>query len=325
MHTTSRTRSLLAAAALATIATTAGCAADTGDSAGSGDALSSPEASREAPRAADDGAAADRAESGSGGGMSEQADGGAVRDAAAPGPGLAVEPALIATGTVSLEAEDVGAARFDVRRIVDEGGGAVTEQETTTDEGEVSSARLVLRVPSERFEETTAALEDVATLTSSTSAAQDVTAEVVDVEARIRAQRKSVERVEALLARAETIQEVVSVESQLASRQAELDSLVARQNKLADQTSLSTITVYIEQVREDEQAEDEDKDGFLGGLADGWDAFVGGVGGALLVVGFLLPWALALALVGVPLWLVLRRRRRAGVAPAPAADVTPSA
>jgi hypothetical protein len=225
-------------------------------------------------------------------------------------------PAVISTGTVSLEAEDVGKARFDIRRIVDGLRGTITEQETTTgDEGEVTMARLVLRIPSASFAEAQAALEEVATLTGSTSGAEDVSGEVIDIEARVRAQRKSVDRIEALLAQADSLQQLVSIESQLANRQAELDSLVARQKWLADQTSLSTLTVYVEQPGEESKEKSEEDGGFLGGLRDGWDSFVDGGGAVLSVLGFLLPWLGLLLLLGVPVWFAVRRRDRRSVTP----------
>lgn len=223
---------------------------------------------------------------------------------------IAPQPAVISTGTVSLEAEDVGAARLGVRKVVDEHRGTVSQQETTTGKkGELATARLVLRVPSERFDDVVAALEGVATPTGTTTHGEDVGAEVVDVDARIRAQRKSVERIEALLARAESIEQIVAVESQLARRQGDLDALESRQRWLADQTSLATLTVYIQQPTERDRPDDEPA-GFLGGLERGWDAFVDGLGGVLVAVGFLVPWLALAALVAAAARLVLRRRAR---------------
>ncbi len=224
----------------------------------------------------------------------------------------AEQPAVVATGTVSLEAEDVARARLAVRKVVDTHQGTIGEQETTTgDKGALSTARLVLRVPSDQFDDVVAALEEVATPTGTTTNSEDVSAEVVDVAARIRAQRKSVGRIETLLARAESIEQIVAIESQLASRQADLDALESRQRWLADQTAMSTVTVYIEQpVVHHERTKDEEADGFLGGLTRGWDALAEGAGAVLVVVGFLVPWLVLIALLAVPARLLLRRRTR---------------
>ncbi|KRA31268.1 MULTISPECIES: DUF4349 domain-containing protein [unclassified Nocardioides] len=309
MTKTPRTRFLLAIAAVAAIAATAGCA-------GSGDgdsAMSDTKASRDDAGAVAEAPAAPDAPDGS----RADAD---LQDAAATAPdaeaGKQLEiagPSVISTGTVSLEAKDVGDARTEVRKVIDKYQGTLAEQETTTGEkGEVTSARLVFRVPSARFADATLDLEGIATLTSSTSSGQDVSTEVVDVEARIRAQRKSVSRIEALLARAESLEQIVTIESQLSSRQAELDALLARQTYLADQTSQSTINVYVQQPDdESDEPEEDTADGFIGGLSDGWDSFVTGFGAVLTVVGFAIPWLLLLALVGIPARILIKRRTRA--------------
>jgi hypothetical protein len=229
-------------------------------------------------------------------------------------------PAVISTGTVSLTSPDAAKARLEVQQVVDRFRGTVAEEETVTDDGgEVEMARLVLRVPSDSFDEAMQALEGIGDLQSTTSGSEDVTTQVIDNEARIRAQTKSLERVEALLARAEDLQEIVAIETQLTRRQAELDSLKAQQAWLTDQTSLATISVHIEKAPGDDEG--DEAGGFLGGLADGWRGLVAVLSGAATAFGFLLPFAGALLLVGVPLWLLLRSLRGRGTAaPAEPAD-----
>ncbi|MCX6400852.1 MAG: DUF4349 domain-containing protein [Propionibacteriales bacterium] len=302
---TPRARFLLALAAVATVAATAGCSGSGSDSDSTGGATTSDESLVEP--------AGDSKAVGADPGM---VDDGALDAAGSlpesePDKQLEIEgAAVISTGTVSLEAKDVGDARIEVRKIIDKYRGTLAEQETSTgDKGEVTSARLVVRVPSDRFADAMLDLEGIATLVNSDSSGQDVSTEVVDVEARVRAQRKSVSRIEALLARAESLEQIVTIESQLSSRQAELDALLARQTYLADQTSQSTISVYIEQPHGDvDDEEEETADGFLGGLQDGWDSFVSGFGAVLTVVGFSLPWLALLLLIGIPARVLLKRR-----------------
>lgn len=319
MKTTS-SRLALALAGAATLVALAGCSGGEASDAGSG--RNEDSAKGYAAPAAESPAPPDALSDLSAQDASGQSD---AKAAARKEPDAA-QPAVISTGTVSLEDEDVARARLEVRKIVDRFRGTVSEQETVTGEkGEVASARLVLRVPADRFDEVVAALEDVATLTDSSTSSEDVSGEVVDVEARIRAQRKSVERIETLLARAETIEQVVAVETQLARRQADLDALVSRQKWLADQTGMSTVSVYLQQPPKKDDGRDDDKDGFLGGLQRGWDSFVDGLGGAALVLGFALPWLIVLALLGAPLAWLLRRRaaRRPAASPTPPAPATP--
>lgn len=228
--------------------------------------------------------------------------------------------AVISTGTVSLRAEDVGAARFDVQKVIDEQGGQIGEEDTETDRsGEVRRSRLVVRVPVERFDDTMAALSAVAELSRATRASEDVTTQVIDTEARLRAQAASLRRVEALLAEASTLKDVVSIEAQLTRRQADLESLRSQHAWLKDQTSLSTITVHLERTGA-AQEDDPEEAGFLAGLSAGWGALLAVATGAATALGATLPFAVVLLVLGLPAWLLLRRRRAPGEPDTTAAD-----
>ena len=238
------------------------------------------------------------------------------------------QASIISTGTVSLRADDVGDARFEVQKVVDRVGGQVTDSETRTDDdGAVRTARLVLRVPSAEFTETMDALEKVADLEASSTTSEDVTTQVVDTNVRIRVQRQSIARIEQLLDRAGSIRDIVAVERQLTDREARLNSLLRQQAYLADQTSMSTITVHLQRHPVDEP-EEEGEDGFLAGLSAGWDALGTVAVGLATVAGALLPFLGVALVLGVPGWLLVRRavRRRRTEAPAePAGPAGPSA
>jgi hypothetical protein len=236
---------------------------------------------------------------------------GVADPASAPSAPAPVERRLIRKGNVSLASDDVAKAAFDVQRIADEHGGEVAEQKTTTDdEGEVSSARLVLRVPAAGFTAAFGELEDVADLRSSSSSAEDVTTQVIDTQVRIRAQRRSLRRVEVLLDRAQTIRDIVAIEAELTRRQAELESLEGRLAYLQDQTAMSTITVAIERVVDEQREEADEDDGFLAGLSAGWTALGTFATGLATVAGAVLPFVVVLGLLGVPVLALLRRGRR---------------
>ncbi len=162
-------------------------------------------------------------------------------------------------------------------------------------------SRLVLRIPASDFAETVGELEKVAELASSNKSSEDVSFDVIDTRARIRAQEQSLRRVELLLERAESIRDVVSIESELTRRQAELEALKSKQAYLSDQTTYATITVYVEQKAEREKPAkpDTDESGFLAGLDGGWTALAAFATVLATIVGALLPWLVVLAILGV--------------------------
>jgi hypothetical protein len=314
--TRSRTAGLLTsfATALTMTALLAACSADDGGS----DAVSGGVSGETSSDTSSDSSGSSSGSSGAGGSSANSPD--ASPDAssdASSGQDTPTAPELqrsvISSGTVSLAGEDVRATRQDVQRVVDALGGEITDETTETDsDGDTSYVRMVVRVPSQKFGETMSALEQVGVLRSSDRRSEDVTTQVIDNGARVRAQEASLRRVELLLADARDLKDVIWIESQLTGRQAELDSLKSQQSWLADQTSLSTITVDISthQVVEDEP-EEERPTGFLAGLDGGSKAMGTLFTIVTTMVGALLPFAAVGLVLGLPVWLVVRRRRTA--------------
>ncbi len=242
---------------------------------------------------------------------------------AAPRPGSDIRrAAVISIGTVSLSAKDVADARFDVQKVTDRFRGQITDEDTRTDDdGEIHTSRMVLRIPSEDFQRAMDELEQVASLENSTITSEDVTTQVINNRVRIRAQKASIARIQALLARAQNIGDIIRIEGQLSRRQANLTSLERQQAYLSDQTSMSTITVHLERTPEKAppKKESEDQAGFVAGLDAGWDTLRTLGIGLATASGALLPFLVVGLVLGLPFWLLvlpaLRRRHPADAAP----------
>ncbi len=315
---TSRTLTAVSSTVLLT-ALLAGCAGIESDDGAAGDTAPGPAAedvyATEAPADMEHADAIDA-------GLSESGARDEAAEAESPDDGQ--EPALIKTGTISLVADDVGDARLDARKIVDQFGGTIDEEETQADDdGGVTDARIVLRVPSEDFEEVVERLEGIATLESSTSSSTDVRDRVIRTNVQIDVQEAAIDRIQALLDRAVNLGNVIRIESELTDRIAKLQTLKRTAAYLADQTSMSTIHLYLEKSDPDEKPKPEEKDkaGFVAGLDRGWDAFTTAAVWVAGAVGTLLPFAGLVLVIGVPVWLLARRRRTTSPLAAPAAPV----
>ena len=311
------TVALLAAAVLLT-----GCGGSDEETAASGGSTAEPASGNEV---AEPGVSADAAQA---------AEAAATGGAGSTG-GVVLNPVAFAgrdvvfTADLSVEVDDVGAAAARAETIVGAAGGLVAGEETSRDPDSPGKSRasLTLRVPADSFRQTLAALAALGRPVTQTQTAQDVTEEVTDLDSRLATQRASVERVRALLAKAEVIADVVSIEGELARREAELESLQARRARLADLTALSTITVTFAGPGPGVAvAAAASQQGFLTGLSDGWDAFRAVVVIMLTVLGAVLPFVLVGALVVLPLLALRRRRARHPLAPRPEqVPVQPSA
>ena len=310
-RTLSFRRTALAAGAAVVLVVLSGCSASDD---GGGDSASS---DRGAVSAAEAPAPAEGADAAAGG-VAEVASQSGSKDASG---GTAVEQQqVISTGNVQLRADDVGQAIFDVRKVVDVHGGTISEDDTETDkEGDAFRSRMVLRIPTAEFDDAMSELEKVAPLVSSKRQSADVTTQVLDIDVRVEAQQRSIDRIQVLFDHATSIKDIVSIEGELSRRQADLASLQAQQRYLADQTSMSTITLAVERTPKatKPKPKDHDEAGFLSGLSDGWGALKTFLVASSTVAGALLPWLVLVLVLAIPGWPLFRRlRRRESAAPA---------
>ncbi|WP_031480401.1 DUF4349 domain-containing protein [Streptomyces bicolor] len=227
---------------------------------------------------------------------------------------------IIRTASLTVQVKDVPKALDEARTTTEDAGGYIGNETTTRDEEGHEHTRVVLRVPVDRYAEVLTELEGAGKLIERSAKAQDVTDQVVDVESRIKSQRASVARIRELMDQATKLSDVVTLEGELSSRQADLESLLAQQSSLKDRTSLATITLTLSETPVKKAAAKDDDPGFLDALAGGWNAFVTMLRWIAVALGAVLPFAAVAALI-VLLWLkVLRPRlpRRPATAPATA-------
>ncbi|MQA83602.1 MAG: DUF4349 domain-containing protein [Streptosporangiales bacterium] len=223
--------------------------------------------------------------------------------------------AIVYTADLRVRARDVHAAASRAEQIVSAAGGYVHREDTATDPDTRggATAMLTFKVPTDEYRQVLGDLGSrLGTRLHVEQQAEDVTEQVADVDSRVRSAQASLDRMRQLLAEANTIGEVLSVEQEIATREAELESLQARQRALADQTQYATVT--LELVGPAAPRKEPRDTGFLVGLAGGWKAFAGTVGWLLTALGALLPFLVAFGILGYAGWrarALIRRRRTA--------------
>ncbi|QXJ20554.1 DUF4349 domain-containing protein [Actinomadura graeca] len=239
-------------------------------------------------------------------------DGGGRTDAKVP---LPPARSVVYTATLRVRADDVDASAAKAKQQVTAEGGYV-EQETGTSTPPSSTLRL--KIPADRYAGLLARLSsELGTKRSLSQQAEDVTGEVADVDSRVRSAQAALASFRKLLDKARTVGEVINVEQEIATREADLEALQARQKSLRESTRYATLTVELEARTPAAEDDEENGRGFAGGLRDGWDAFTAFAGGVATVLGWLLPFLVAAAVIGLPAVAVRRRLRGRRPAPAP--------
>ena len=212
------------------------------------------------------------------------------------------ERQLVRTATVDLRSDDVLKAIGDVKDRAQSVGGFAGQENSTKDRGSVT-----VRVPSSELDRVVKDLASIGEVTRSEVRSEDVTDQLVDVEARIATQKASVDRLRVLFERAGTTAEIAQIESELTKRQSELESMQRRSESLKGKVSLATLTVQVSRVAIAPPPPAEA--GFGSAFIGGWNALLAVLGGILIGVGAVLPFVLVLAVPAVIGIYLVRRRR----------------
>ncbi|MFV2063355.1 MAG: DUF4349 domain-containing protein [Chloroflexota bacterium] len=168
----------------------------------------------------------------------------AERFAAESEAGNAGDDALIVrTANLELEVDDVAVVLLDARAEVAAMGGYVAGSDEY-DQGDRRWASVTYRVPVSRFSDAIDALRGLSLRVNRESTQSlEVTATVVDLDARISNLRASEEALVLIMDRSGRIEDVLAVQMRLEDVRGQIERLDAQRNNLADQATLSTLAV----------------------------------------------------------------------------------
>jgi hypothetical protein len=258
--------------------------------------------------------------SGPGSGSSSSANGGVAAPGpkVAPGGGragtesvrLAPAQAIVYTADLTVRAGNVARSAAEAKSIVTAAGGYVGNENAVEDPGSRPSATLTFKIPSARYQGVLDQLGSsrIGGRVSLRQQADDVTQEVADVTSRVKSAKATLASFRKLLGKAESVDDIVQLEQEISTREADLESLQARQKSLSEQTSYATVTLRLEGTAVTHHGHKR-AGGFAGGISSGWRAFTAFLGGLTLVLGWTLPFLGLAALIGLPIWWIVRRRR----------------
>jgi hypothetical protein len=193
----------------------------------------------------------------------------------------------VPTGQVSATLDDVADIAIALRGYV---------ESSRTSEGTISpSGRVTMRVPVNAFEDAVArarALGKVpgAKVLGLQTSGEDVTGKYVDLQARIHALQRTRETFLDLLAKAETIGETLSVQQRVTDVQTQIEQLQGQLKVLSSQSSMSTLTVTVDQklvattARGEKSGIHKAFDRSVDRFVNGVEAIVAGTGPVLLAI-----------------------------------------
>jgi hypothetical protein len=217
---------------------------------------------------------------------------------------LSSAPAMIIrTGTAGIEVDSLDTAIARVRTLALRVNGYVANTTVQGGRDQLRSASLEVKIPAERFDDALAGLSPIGKVESVNVSAEDVGEEYVDIQARVEnAHRLEARIIELLANRTGKLQDVLSVEHELARVREEIERYEGRMRFLKSRAAMSTLTIAVHEHAPIIVPVAGDGP-ILSAFRQSWRNFVGLTAGFIASLGVLVP----LGVLAFLAWLGVRR------------------
>jgi hypothetical protein len=167
--------------------------------------------------------------------------------ASPPKAAVPAERQVIRKATIELATKDVRAAFLKAAHLISEAQGEYVQESDLTGGGERVEGNLTLRVAAERLSSVLNDLRQLGEVRSEKSTGEDVTAQVVDLEARLRnEQRVETELLQLLETRKDApLKEILELRNTIGQVRQSIEQLTAQRDRLSRLVALATVLVII--------------------------------------------------------------------------------
>jgi hypothetical protein len=150
---------------------------------------------------------------------------------------------IVKTGSMAIEVADLDKAVSAAQAAIIGMGGSVSDSSRSGDK-DSAVATITYRVPVARWDDALSAIRGLGSrLLNEQTNATDVTAQVIDLDARLDNLTVTQTALKSIMARASAIPDVLAVEQQLSNVEGQIEQLTAQRDHLKNQAALSTLSV----------------------------------------------------------------------------------
>ncbi|MCH8275520.1 MAG: DUF4349 domain-containing protein [Armatimonadetes bacterium] len=217
---------------------------------------------------------------------------------------------VIRRAFLTMRVESVEQAESSVLDLVAGWGGYVENTQSNNLDSDAPTMSMTVRVPQSVFDDAIRNFETLGVRTEKRVSGEDVTARLVDMEARVKNLKSQEEVYRGILRKARGVGEVLDVQQRLTYIRGEIESLDAQAKTLGRLSALSTISLTLAQRTTAAATEPEEKQEDPHWSEDAWTRSSQGLDSALQSLGTAGIWTLVYAPIWLPLlfvgWLAVR-------------------
>lgn len=199
-----------------------------------------------------------------------------------------------------------------IRDLVARFGGRIEQSQLYTTSGNLRRLDFTLRVPSKELDSVTASLKGVGKLVYFTESAEDISERYTDTQNRLTTQQTKMERLQELLKKAESVEDLIAIEGSISDTQYELDRLTGLLRGMDSKVDYSTLNLTLNELSPIETSKDQDEsllERIKNGMSAAFTEFTYLMGDLVVFLTVALPYILVLIILIILIRLVIKRRK----------------
>ena len=220
---------------------------------------------------------------------------------------------MIYTARMEVETTGFDAADADLRTLVEVLGGYFEQASVHNYSSGYRSGDYTVRIPADQLRPFLDRVGTLCHVTYQEQTSENVSEAYYDAESRLATQRTKLERLQNLLAQAENMEDIITIESAISDTELEIERLTGTLRQYDALVDYATVHLSLQEVYQLSNVE-EPATSFASRMgaafASGWRGFVGALESLAVALAYGWVWLLLLAAAGTAAGRILWKRRR---------------
>ena len=217
---------------------------------------------------------------------------------------------IVYTSNIDIETKNFDEDLQSIKKLVQDNGGYF-ENTSVSGQAEYGGryASYTARIPSAKYQGFMENVGTIGSVTSSHENADDITSSYVDVQARLKSLKTKLARLQELEENAQTVEELLEIEDRINDVQYDLENYTAQLRLYDNQVDYCTVSISLnEVVTYTEIKADTFWNRFTEAIEGSLSGFVSFLQGLVIVVVYLLPYVVVIALIACMVLYILKRK-----------------
>ena len=225
---------------------------------------------------------------------------------------------MIYTARMEVETTAFDTAAADLRTLVEILGGYFEQAAVHNYGSGYRSGDYTVRVPADQFQPFLDRVGTLCHVTYQEQTSENVSEAYYDAESRLATQRTKLERLQNLLAQAENMEDIITIESAISDTELEIERLTGTLRQYDSLVDYATVYISLQEVYQLSNVEEPATtfgSRMSTAFASGWRGFVSALEGLAVALAYGWVWLLLLVVIGVVVGRILWKRKHQGQRP----------